>query len=140
MSMNPYHLSRKFIVWILTIHSLFATVMFGILIWVQAIPLKAGSIVGALLFIFSAPTTTLVALWLAKRSNWRDGLVTTRVACRRAGYIYGAFAGAILGAHYWGNTGAIALGLALFFAGWFGGSQIGVFVWARIKLSIPSEA
>jgi hypothetical protein len=139
MSINPNHLTRKFITWILVIHFLLAGILFGVTIVVQAIPPQAGLIVASLLFLTIAPTTIIVAALQSSRSNWTNGLAATRVACRRAGYIYGAFSGGILGAHYWGNTGAIALGFALFLVGLYFGNQIGAFAWARIKGTASSE-
>jgi hypothetical protein len=108
------------------------TVLIGTLLWDRAISFKDGINVAALLLFYSAHSV-LVCLRVTTRSNRTISLVTTRVARWRAGYLYGAFAGAILVAHFWGRIGAVALGLFLFLAGHFGGNQIGTLVWTRIR-------
>jgi LytS/YehU family sensor histidine kinase len=113
--------------------------MLGVLLWADEISLQDSLIVAVTIFSLLASTSTLVGVWWAKRSNWRDGLITTRVACRRAGYLYGTFIGVILGTHYWGSVGAAALGIAFFIVGRYVGNQIGSFVWARIKSSTPLD-
>jgi len=71
---------------------------------------------------------------MSRLSDPKLGPVAFTTACRRAGYIFGAFTGAIVGSHYWGTRGAVAVGIALFATGWILGNQIGALLKTRLWL------
>ena len=122
-----------FIALILAVHLLVASLAFGVVALVGALPLRAAFIVGAILFASGGPVTALVTGSLARGCQWDQGLISTQVACSRAGYIYGAFAGAIIGSHFGKLPGGIAGGLALFLLGRLAGNRLGGILWARLN-------
>ncbi len=138
--MNSRDLNRKLIIWIIAINAVFAAILFGIPVLLQAITPKAGLIITLITFMFSTPTFVITVVLLKKYTDIASCLVVMRVACRRASYIYGAFTGMIIGAHFWGSVGAVILGLILFFIGFFGGSRLGIFVWNRLNPPLPPDA
>ncbi|OFW63309.1 MAG: hypothetical protein A2Y74_06135 [Actinobacteria bacterium RBG_13_63_9] len=124
---------RSFVLPILATHLLFVAIAFAIPFLAGAFPLKATLIIASLLYVFTAPTTVVVTLGMARLSHSHFGPIPFKVACRRGGYIYGVFAGSILGSHYWGTPGAIAAALAFFGGGWLLGNKVGAILWARLQ-------
>jgi len=131
---------RTLILVIILVHLVVGALAFGLPAIIGAIPPVPALIVGGLLFLFKAPTSAIVISVVTKPSNWQDGLVAMKVTCRRAGYLNGAFAGAMIGAHYWGNLGAILVGGALFLAGMYLGILAGPLLWKRLNPSVETHA
>ena len=125
--------ARKLIVPILAIHLVLAAVSFATLALTKSLPVKSALIVAVLLFLVIAPVSAAVTLLMARLPDPRLPEAVVRTACRRPGYLFGAFTGAILGVHYWGTPGAIAMGLGLLAAGWLLGDRIGAFFWAQLQ-------
>jgi hypothetical protein len=127
---------RKFVALNLAIHLLAIVVLFGVDLAFGAISPIGALIVASVLFSTNG-TAIAVAVFTITRSESKAVKAATIVSCRRAGYLYGTFAGGILGAHFWGTQGAIAVAAASFILGWYSGTRLGRFLWARIAL-IPA--
>jgi hypothetical protein len=134
--MQTSNLTRRFVTCTLAIYFAFSLIFFASVTLTGALPAGSGMIIAALLFFLTAPSTLLATLRYIRRPDPKDGLVATRVAFRKAGYINGAFAGFIIGAHYWGNVGGVAAMIVLVLAGWYAGDTIANYIWPR--LSPPS--